>query len=190
MGDPYSGAPTSQAPPTPFFVGLDLSLTSTGVALIHDGHATVTRITSTGRKGATTAETADRIDRIIHDILHALPPLEHCRVAVEGPSFASTGSAAHVLGGLWWAVRAHLSSVDVIVVPPSTVKKYATGKGNAGKDEVLAAVVRRYLDVEVRGNDEADALVLAAIAARLNGDPIDPALPADHFSTIATAVGR
>ena len=38
----------------------------------------------------------------------------------------------------------------------------ATGAGGglkAGKDQVLAAVIRRYPDVPVDGNDQADALV-------------------------------
>lgn len=179
MSTPYSGAPESQAPPTPIYVGLDLSLTSTGVAIIHDGHATVQRITSKPAKDATTDDNAARIDDLVHRIVHAVPNSEHTTVAVEGPSFGSKGSAVHTLGGVWWAVRIalHQLGIDVVIAAPSVVKRYATGNGNASKDAVLAAVVRRYFNVDVTGNDEADALVLAAIAARLGGDPIDLNLP-------------
>lgn len=188
INDPL--APTVQTPPTPIYVGLDLSLTSTGVAIIHGNVTTVQRLTSKGSKGATTAQQTERILNIVERIARAVPDTEHTRIAVEGPSYGSTGSAAHILGGLWWMVRAYLRDSDVIVVPPGTVKKYATGKGNAGKDEVLAAVVRRYPTVEVRGNDEADALVLAAIVARLNGAPIDLNLPVANIATLPTAVAR
>lgn len=183
-------AATTQAPAEPIYVGLDLSLTSTGIAIIHGDVTTVQRITSKGKKGATTADQVERLVSIVECIAGAVPLSEHTKIAVEGPSYGSTGSAAHILGGLWWLVRRYLRDDDVAVVPPGTVKKYATGKGNAGKDEVLAAVVRRYPHVEVSGNDEADALVLAAIAARLDGHPIEETLPAAHFSTLASAVSR
>lgn len=181
---------TVQTPPTPIYVGLDLSLTSTGVAIIHDDVVTVQRITSKGHKGATSLQQVDRLCDIVERIAGAVPDTDHTQIAVEGPSYGSTGSAAHILGGLWWLVRAYFRDSDLTVVPPGTVKKYATGKGNAGKDEVLAAVVRRYSHVDVRGNDEADALVLAAIRARLDGRPIDLNLPVDRIATLEAAVKR
>jgi len=191
VSTPYSGAPSSQAPPTPIYVGLDLSLTSTGVAIIHDGHATVQRITSKPVKDATTADQADRLRGIVTRILLAIPDTAYTKVAVEGPSFGSTGTAAHILGGLWWLVRVALENADLdtIIASPGTVKRYATGNGNAPKDHVLAAVVRRYPDVNVTGNDEADALVLAAIAARHDGHPFEDSLPLAQIAA-AAAVTR
>ena len=50
-------------------------------------------------------------------------------------------------------------------------------------------LVRRYPHVDVTGNDEADALVLAAIAARLDGHPVDE-IPAAHVATLTKAVQR
>lgn len=189
MSTPYPDASTTEAPTPPTFVGLDLSLTSTGIAIIRSDQITVRRVTSKGRKDATYAEKAERLAAHIDAIVHEIPTGAATHVAVEGPSFASTGSAAHILGGLWWGVRLELLHTDVTVVSPSTVKKYATGKGNAGKDEVLAAVVRRYPQVAVTGNDEADALVLAAIAARIGGWPIDINLPVAQVQA-ALAVKR
>ena len=189
MSFPYSGAPASQAPADRIYVGLDLSLTSTGVAITHGDTTTVQRITSKGRKDATSAEQTERLIDIVERIAGAVPVTEHTRIAIEGPSFGSTGSAAHIIAGLWWLVRRYFRDDDVVIVPPGTVKKYATGSGAAQKDAVLAAVVRRYPHVEVTGNDEADALVLAAIAARIDGHPFDE-VPATHYSTLAKAVQR
>jgi crossover junction endodeoxyribonuclease RuvC len=188
LSTPIIAHATVQAPPTPIYVGLDLSLTSTGVAIIHNGTATVRRVKSKGVARATTADQAERLARLVTDIAAAFPATDHTKIAVEGPSYGSTGSAAHILGGLWWLVRDYLRGMNVAVVPPGTVKKYATGRGNAGKDEVLATVVRRYADVAVTGNDEADALVLAAIAARLDEHPFEDSLPVAHFSTLQSAV--
>lgn len=190
MSTPYSGAPTTQAPPTPIFVGLDLSLTSTGVAMIHGDAITVRRVKSTATQGDT-SDTAARLDRIVAEILGSIPLAEHTHVAIEGPSYGSVGVGQHVRGGLWWLVRTHLAraGVDTLIAAPTTVKKYATGKGNASKDAVLAAVIKRYPQVDVTGNDEADALVLAAIAARIGGWPIDINLPVAQVQA-AKAVTR
>jgi Holliday junction resolvasome RuvABC endonuclease subunit len=182
------GAVTVQAPPEPIFIGLDLSLTSTGIAVAHRGHATVSRVTS--KPAPTTAGTAERLIRLVAEIFEHVPTTEHTHVAIEGPSFGSTGGSAHERGGLWWLVRTKLErrGIDTVIIPPTSVKKYATGKGNAPKDAVLAAVIRRYPDVEVTGNDEADALVLAAMCARHHGAPFD-IIPADH-AVATNGVGR
>ena len=70
-------------------------------------------------------------------------------------------------------------------VPPALLKKYATGRGNAAKDEVLAAVVRRYPHADINGNDIADAVVLAAMGARHREAPIENSLPALNASALA-----
>lgn len=159
----------------PIFVGLDLSLTSTGVAIIHGDKVTVDRLVSRPKPSPTTGDQASRIAHIASELITRIPLSHQTFVGVEGPSYASTGSGAHILGGLWWCVRAQLEAygLDTIVIPPASVKKYATGKGNAAKDEVLAAIIRRYPDVEVRGNDEADALAIAMLTARYHGHPAD-----------------
>jgi crossover junction endodeoxyribonuclease RuvC len=70
------------------------------------------------------------------------------------------------------------------VVPPATLKTYATGKGNASKDAVLAAVVKRYPGWAVTGNDVADAVVLMAMGARLLGHPLESSLPQSHLRAL------
>lgn len=69
-------------------------------------------------------------------------------------------SAAHIYGGLlavltkWCEVRA----IPYQGVPVGTIKKHATGKGNAGKEQVIAAV--REWGFAPRDDNEADALAL------------------------------
>lgn len=189
MSTLYSGVPATQTPPAPIIVGLDLSLASTGVAITFGGLTRVTRITSKPT-GKTTADQLARLRRIVADIRAELPASDHTVAAVEGPAFGANDSGAHVRGGLWWMVRDMLDAdgVDVAVIPPTTLKKYATGRGNAPKDAVLAAAVRRFPDVDVTGNDEADALWLAAMRARMEGHPIDD-VPATHTAALS-GVGR
>ena len=170
-------------------VGLDLSLTSTGVAVVDDEPAdgvgrVVGRVTSSGKATATLRERHHRLQLLCQRVAALAWPSN--LVVVEGPSFGQHRQGGqHDRAGLWWLVVStlHDVGVPVVEVPPSVRSKYATGAGNASKDAVLAAVVRRYPDVEVRGNDEADALVLAAMGARHLGRPID-SLPQVHLQAM------
>ncbi|WP_460871887.1 hypothetical protein [Nocardioides pakistanensis] len=169
-------------------VGLDLSLTSTGVAVIVGQHAHVDRI-QTKPAGNAIADRSKRLRAIVGNIAAwcSDAPL----VVVEGPSLGQGRQVGtHDRAGLWWLTVARLTGMGlhVVEVPPAVVKKYATGKGggkDAGKDQVLASVIRRYPHVEVTGNDEADALVLAAMGARWAGHPIDDPLPALQLAAMA-----
>lgn len=86
-------------------------------------------------------------------------------IVVEAPSMASAGRATRDLAGLWWLMFAELtaSGRPVGVVPPSVLKKWITGVGNADKFRVGQHAAKRWPDVELRTDDEADALVLAGI---------------------------
>lgn len=166
-------------------VGLDLSLTSTGYAVIDDKlpHVRVGTITSKGAADATLRQRGDRARTLLRKVLDIARCAE--LVVIEGPSFGQARqSGTHDRSGLWWLVVDELLHqglpTDVVEIPPATLKTYATGKGNASKDQVLAAVVRRYAQADVAGNDEADALVLAAMGTRFLGEPIDD-LPQTHL---------
>jgi crossover junction endodeoxyribonuclease RuvC len=53
-------------------------------------------------------------------------------------------------------------------VPPTVIKKFATGKGNANKAAVISAIVSRY-GVQVKTDNEADAYALAQLGAVVTG---------------------
>lgn len=70
--------------------------------------------------------------------------------------------AAHVYGGIVSHIAAFCEgrTTPYSGIPVGTVKKYATGKGNAQKDAMIAATVARWPDW--RGDDnEADAIWVA-----------------------------
>lgn len=68
--------------------------------------------------------------------------------------------AAHVYGGLMATLTSWCEhhKVPYQGVPVGTIKKHATGKGNAGKQEVIAAM--RALGHPVTDDNEADALAI------------------------------
>lgn len=179
---------------TVVIVGLDLSLTSSGIARAETDPRIdappiirVARVTSKPPPAArvTLASRSLRLRKIAGDVFGYCVGAD--LVVIEGPSYASDSGAAHDRAGVWWMVVGRLTGqgYNVVEVPPTCVKTYGTGRGNAGKDEVLAATIRRYPAVEVSGNDEADALLLAAMGARFIGQPIEEALPQTHTRAMA-----
>jgi crossover junction endodeoxyribonuclease RuvC len=114
--------------PAPVVVGLDLSLTATGVAT-----SSGTKIVdSTGHKGDTLDQRRTRLIGMTERIINEVTPLADL-VVIEAPAFSRTQGAMHDRSGLWWLVVAalHDGLANVTEVAPTALKKYITGKGNA-----------------------------------------------------------
>lgn len=78
--------------------------------------------------------------------------------------------AAHIYGGIVATIQrwCTLNQVEYVGVPVGSVKKTATGKGNASKEAMIAAAQRRW--PEWSGDDnEADARWIAEAAVALLG---------------------
>lgn len=169
-------------------VGLDLSLTSTGVAIRFPyGTIETARIRTVGKKDDDWPLRSNRIRAITTGITNIVRP--GALVMVEAPSYASVGGAQHDRSGLWWRTYTALEDRNCIIVPvaPSQRAKYATGKGagkDAGKDNVLAATVKRYPQIDITGNDIADAVILMAMGLRIIGQPLETNLPKTHLDAL------
>lgn len=126
-----------------------------------------------------------RITYILNEVRDMLGALgEGDLVVIEGPSFNSHGSRSHELAGVWWLIRheiylsqARTGQKHVAIVPPRTRAKYATGKGNASKLEVITAVSDMFPGVPIIDDNAADAMVFAAMGARYLNMPIDEREP-------------
>lgn len=139
-------------------IGLDLSLTSTGVA---SSLGWTDRIRPGDLRGL---ERLRYITRTIGDYART----GRYRLAVlEGPSYGSRYGSPHERGGLWWMVYDLLDrrEIPVAVAPPASLKLWATGSGAASKTAVLDAMRLRYPHAEITTSDEADALALAEMGA-------------------------
>jgi len=77
--------------------------------------------------------------------------------------------AAHVYGGLMATLTAwaELRGVPYEGVPVGTIKRFATGKGNAGKDAVIAAM--RDRGFAPADDNEADAIAILLWALETKG---------------------
>jgi len=134
-------------------IGLDLSLTSTGLSARDASLAIKSK-----QKGC--ERLLEIRNRVIQEVLSRPLPI----VLIEGYSFSSRNSHAHALGELGGVVRLalHENGVPYVDVPPNCLKKFATGKGNATKAQVVSAVSARTGSM-FDTDDEADAWVLAEI---------------------------
>ena len=104
-------------------------------------------------------------EMLTHAVESAIDFGESRFVAIEGYAMGSKTrpQMAGELGGhlrllLWQA------GVPYIIVPPTTLKKYVLGKGNAAKELMLKEVFRKW-GYDTTSNDRADAYALARIAA-------------------------
>ncbi|XBH22920.1 crossover junction endodeoxyribonuclease RuvC [Jonesiaceae bacterium BS-20] len=160
-------------------VGIDPSLRNTGVAIIDNG--ALVELTSIPTKKLTGEM---RVQFILEHIEKFVQGADI--IGIEGVSYNSVSSRLNEVYGLWGILNHYLwqNFRSPVIVTPATRAKYATGKGNASKDTVMAAVIRRYMDERITGNDEADALVVAAILSRLAGSPIEDSLPATHLAAL------
>jgi Holliday junction resolvasome RuvABC endonuclease subunit len=147
--------------------GLDLSLASTGIACNAGWSDTL--------KPPAKLRGHERMAWLLEQIR------DHVRfadlVVVEGPSYGNQGqqrqSGHHERAGLWWLTTHALwrAGTPVAVAPPASVKKFATGSGNAKKDDVLLAAARRF-DWFDGDNNAADSVWLAALGAEHLGEPM------------------
>lgn len=149
-------------------IGLDLSLTSTGVAI---GRATWAIAT----KGLRDEERLVYIRDLFLDAINDLEPEPNTVFVVflEGYSFASRNSHAHALGELGGVIRValHEAGIPFVEVPPTCRAKFATGKGNASKSEVVSAIsAKTGLLWEGPGNeDRCDAWILQEMGYTILG---------------------
>lgn len=159
-------------PSTPIVIGLDLSLSATGYA----GPDGTKVIKSTGHKGDTLDQRAERLCHLRDEIFEAIEGWQPELVTVEAPSIGQargSSGAVHDRSGLWWLVIGRLIEVGapVIEVPPATLKKYVTGKGNAQKPDMRMEIFKRFA-VDIRDDNEADAFALRALGLDLLGHPL------------------
>jgi crossover junction endodeoxyribonuclease RuvC len=148
-------------------IGIDPSLTSTGLAVIVDGELVEHLSVPTSPKDGPNVY---RISKIQHEIQKLLKKYQDQEpvIAVEGYAFAFHKSQAFTLGEVGGVVRNTLYNAgwSYYDVPPTNLKKYATGKGNSSKDKVVEEA-QNLFEKTFDTDDEADAAFLAKMAKSL-----------------------
>jgi crossover junction endodeoxyribonuclease RuvC len=156
-------------------IGIDLSLTGTGICAINDGKIFISKLIKSKREGDTPTLEIERMDGIvdeaIRDVLIYDASGEVCvdLVLLEGISYMSKNTTAlSQLSGLSYMVRSRLSLLDIpfVIVAPSTLKKFITGKGNSPKDIMMMEIYKGWGET-ITNNNIADAFGLAMVGQYL-----------------------
>lgn len=174
----------------PCVVGVDLSLTATGTAWSNGDTITY------GRDNLTSAKVSlDRksvlLDLLAHEVSNVITrhnTLTRDIVVVGVEMLPTTGTRVQSERCyVWWEVIRLLAraGVPVVDIPPTSIKLYITGNGDANKREMLAAVQRLLPQFDIHktskrtgaplgglDDNKADAAVITAMLCELLGHPL------------------
>lgn len=139
------------------YMGIDASLTSTGISLLGADAVTTWTWQPKDRGIERLSWLNEKINELIYDVKPDL-------VFLEDYAY-SRGNFAHQIGEWGGCVRLalHYSGTAWYVAGPGQVKKFATGSGAAKKSQIILALYKRW-GLEIVQEDEADATVLALMA--------------------------
>jgi crossover junction endodeoxyribonuclease RuvC len=156
------------------FVGIDPSLTNTAVIILNQEEKIYNhKLIKTDAGAFETTE--ERLLHIVNEVKYVanLPRLE--KVYIEGLSFGSKGQAMMQLAALHFLIRCYFFQRGSVydVVPPTTVKKFVTGKGNSKKELMLLKTFKRW-GVEFEDNNLCDAYCIAQYTLNEYNEKIKP----------------
>lgn len=162
-------------------LGVDLSLAATGVVTADGVRSTLT---------PPTKDTTDRLEWFYRQFYALVADLDVLGtiLMVEAPFVAgpARGSSTLDLGMLHGVFRLATRRFvrRIVWVPPSTLKMYATGRGNATKPDMRVELVKR-LELDIKDDNQVDAWWLRAMGLdRYATAPI--ALPQSHRRALSS----
>lgn len=162
-------------------IGLDIS-TRTGVACvtITENKIEIEAAEFTASRAAGTIPRADAIAKQVSMWIQGLWKPPYPTIWIEGYGYANHHTIV-ILAEVGTLVRHELykRELEWNTVPPTSLKKLVTGKGNSPKDMMMKEVYKRW---GFEGTDnECDAVGLAMFGAAVQGG-IE--LPKDHMSAV------
>ena len=156
----------------PFFIGLDLSLSCTGMAAIDSrGYLTSTGMIQT-KPASGLANRIARFDHIARSVCNFVKAHSPCQVLIEGYSFGSKGRGVFDIAEAGGIVRHQLITTcpDILSIDelaPSALQKAVTGfgggKGVVKKQAMKDAVEEIYGPLNLKKFDHYDAVGLALV---------------------------
>lgn len=171
--------------PKPRIAGLDPSLSSTGISTEKGTYTVTFSSKRPPRIGDADDWLRTRILVIQGEVAKACWPADV--VFIEGFSRGSIQKREE-LGHLGYEIRKTLSNLGVpyVDIAPTVLKKFATGKGNASKEEVFSAAVQLLGLSPSAKDDEADALWLRELGRHMYGvsSRMPPSTHTDHLRKI------
>lgn len=146
-------------------LGIDPSLTGTGMVYLENGRMVKKELIKTKPTGDNKVAELNRL----MFIARSFDPVGVDIAVMEGVAYMARNTTALVqLSALNYLIREglYICHIPFVIVAPTTLKKFITGKGNAAKDEIMMDVYKKY-HVTLTNDNEADAYCLARIGEAL-----------------------
>lgn len=150
-------------------LGVDASLTSTGLALLDQNTGSVI---GTGTVGSSKLRGGERLKHNLEKFREFYRPQEKYlqMIVLEDYAFGAGGAlqsqrflqTAEWTGVIKVEMALVFPNVPLVLVSPPTLKKFVTGSGNSPKENLMLEAYKRF-GWEAPTNDEIDALGLAAL---------------------------
>lgn len=121
-------------------MGIDQSFTSTGVVFLNDSSSVLHVEIISSDKNVDFFERAWIISQRINSLIEQYNP-DH--ISMEGLAFGGVGNATRQLSGLQYTIMNGIRKVagkECELIAPTTLKKFAFGKGKASKVEMYESL--------------------------------------------------
>lgn len=143
------------------YVGIDPS-TKTGQVILDEDGKPMICIEITSKEKADPQRFMDLANKILSNLKH------DDVICIEGFSYHSKGAGVSTQYGIGWLIRSELvrNGYTYYEVSPASVKKFATGKGNTKKDEMVLPIYRKW-GFEHKSDNVRDAFVMSKMAQGL-----------------------
>lgn len=151
------------------YVGIDPS-TKTGLSIMYNKNSEFYNGHTEGLVEEITSDKEKDIERFEDITLQILHQLEMDDViCIEGFSYGSKGQGVSFQYGLGWIIRymLHNEGFKVIEVPPTSLKKFVTGKGNVKKENMVLPIYKHW-GFENDSDNIRDAYVLSKMAEAIH----------------------
>lgn len=161
-----------------YYVGLDLSLTNTGVAILTDNLNDLPQVLSIKTTPKydlyTRAEMALEKLKVFLDVHTGSNKNTH--FFVEGFAFGAKGQIFNIaeFSGIikYYINKEWFFDSDFYQIPPTSLKKFITGSGTAKKELMVKEVYKRY-QFDTNDDNAADAFSLAVMGRAYLSPPHD-----------------
>lgn len=127
------------------FMGVDQSFSNTGIVVMKKENIVFATSISTNSKEFL----EDRITKITDCIIDNINEYNVKHVNIEGLSFSSSQASGRQLAGLFFYIIIILkqNNITYSIIPPSSLKMFATGSGKAKKDDMLNHLDNKSIEI-------------------------------------------
>jgi len=163
---------------TGLVMGIDPSLTETGVIFLRNGKVEASHLIKTKKNGDTPTTELTRLQEIVLEIVFLLDKYKPKVVVIEGIAFMArnTTSLAQLCGLNYMIRDICFRNYVTYIVTPTGLKKFITGKGNCKKELILLEIYKRY-KISFNNNNSADGFSLAKIGEAILNPEIKLTVP-------------